>query len=307
MARKQISRTELARYLLSPSLFVMVILMVVEAMLAAATTWLVINAGRRVAIGEFLLTDLVWILTAQSTSYVAGVISWIFAERAGYRGFGKFMLRFARENRSKVKLLNDKPAREQVEPFLTGETFQCFFNVMYELEFALKLFLGLVFNALVLGAEIDAVGSAEADRACLSRKPAEEQPRHRARLYRLGQCFCRQQIQSSPVAIRLQVAAARGSHRPDTRHRGARGHERNEWYCQPRDRLRDHIGSRAAQCRQHGIAGRIGNDAAAADRDDLRTAFARQWLERFHRYLDALRWRRCQYVAGAGSGFRQAY
>ena len=85
----------------------------------------------------------------------AGVISWIFAERAGYRGFGKFMLRFARENRGKVKLFGDKPAREQVEPFLTGETFQCFFSVMYELEFALKLFLGLVFNALVLGAEID--------------------------------------------------------------------------------------------------------------------------------------------------------
>ncbi len=146
---------ELAGYLLSPSLFVMVVLMVVEAMLAAATTWLVINAGRRVAVGEFLITDLVWILTAQSTSYVVGVISWIFAERAGYRGFGKFMLRFARENRDKVTLLNEKPSREQVEPFLTGETFQCFFNVMYELEFALKLFLGLVFNALVLGAEIE--------------------------------------------------------------------------------------------------------------------------------------------------------
>ena len=155
MKRRPITRFELAGYLLSPSLFVMVVLMVVEAMLAAATTWLVINAGRRVAVGEFLITDLVWILTAQSTSYVVGVISWIFAERAGYRGFGKFMLRFARENRDKVTLLNEKPAREQVEPFLTGETFQCFFNVMYELEFALKLFLGLVFNALVLGAEID--------------------------------------------------------------------------------------------------------------------------------------------------------
>src|SRR5215469_11021240 len=155
MKRQQISRLDLAGYLLSPSLFVMVTLMVVEAMLAAATTWLVINAGRKVAIGQFLLSDLIWILTAQSASYVVGVISWIFAERAGYRGFGKFMLRFARENRGKVKLLNEKPAREQVEPFLTGETFQCFFNVMYELEFALKLFLGLVFNALVLGAEID--------------------------------------------------------------------------------------------------------------------------------------------------------
>ena len=157
MPQQQISRLELARYLLSPSLFVMVILMVVEAMLAAATTWLVINAGRRVAIGEFLLTDLIWILSAQSASYVVGVISWVFAERAGYRGFGKYVLRFARENRGKVKLLNDKAAREQIEPFLTGETFQVFFNVMYELEFALKLFLGLVFNALVLGAEIDPI------------------------------------------------------------------------------------------------------------------------------------------------------
>src|SRR6201981_810755 len=155
MKRQQISRLELAGYLLSPSRFVMVTLMVVEAGLAATTTWLVINAGKKVANDEFLLTDLVWILSAQSASYVVGVISWIFAERAGYRGFGKFMLRFARDNHTKVKLLNEKPAREQVEPFLTGETFQCFFNVMYELEFALKLFLGLVFNALVLGTEID--------------------------------------------------------------------------------------------------------------------------------------------------------
>src|ERR1700733_9231844 len=156
MAGKQISRLELAGFLLSPSLLVMIVLMVVEAMLAAATAWFVINAGQKVAAGHFLLSDLVWILSAQSASYVVGVISWVFAERAGYRGFGKFMLRFARENRGKVKLFNDKAAREQVEPFLTGETFQCFFNVMYELEFALKLFLGLVFNSLVLGAEIDA-------------------------------------------------------------------------------------------------------------------------------------------------------
>ena len=121
MKRQQISRLELASYLLSPSLFVMVTLMVVEAMLAAMTTWLVINAGRKVAVGQFLLSDLIWILAAQSASYVVGVISWIFAERAGYRGFGKFMLRFARENRGKVKLLNEKPAREQVEPFGSQE------------------------------------------------------------------------------------------------------------------------------------------------------------------------------------------
>jgi ABC-type bacteriocin/lantibiotic exporter with double-glycine peptidase domain len=155
MKRKAISRVELASYLLCPSLFVMIALMVAEAMLAAATTWLVINAARKVAGGHFLLNDLIWILTAQSASYVAGVISWIFAERAGYRGFGQFMLRFTRENRSKVTLFGDKPSREQVEPFLTGETFQVFFNLIYELEFTLKLFLGLVFNALVLGTEID--------------------------------------------------------------------------------------------------------------------------------------------------------
>jgi ABC-type bacteriocin/lantibiotic exporter with double-glycine peptidase domain len=157
MAAKHISRWELAKFLLSASLLVMIVLMIVEAMLAATTTYLVINAGQRVAAGHFIIKDLTWILTAQSASYVVGVISWVFAERAGYRGFGKFMLRFARENRGKVRLFNDKTAREQVEPFLTGETFQCFFNVMYELEFALKLFLGLVFNSIVLGFEIDAI------------------------------------------------------------------------------------------------------------------------------------------------------
>src|SRR5579872_3203895 len=139
MPQQQISRLELVRYLISPALLVMVVLMVVESMLSAATTWLVINAGRRVAVGEFLVSDLIWILSAQSVAYVIGVISWVFAERAGYRGFGKYMLRFARENRGKVKLLNDKATREQIEPFLTGETYQVFFSVMYELEFAFKL------------------------------------------------------------------------------------------------------------------------------------------------------------------------
>ena len=100
MPQQQISRLELARYLLSPSLFVMVILMVVEAMLAAATTWLVINAGRRVAIGEFLLTDLIWILSAQSASYVVGVISWVFAERAGLSPNSLTLPRFSRAKRS---------------------------------------------------------------------------------------------------------------------------------------------------------------------------------------------------------------
>ena len=47
MQQKEISRIELARYLICPSLFVMLILMIAEAMLTATTTWLVINAGRK--------------------------------------------------------------------------------------------------------------------------------------------------------------------------------------------------------------------------------------------------------------------
>jgi hypothetical protein len=216
LAAKPISRLELAKFLLSPALFVMVVLMVAEAMLAAATTWFVINAGRRVAVGEFLAGDLIWILTAQSASYVVGVISWIFAERAGYRGFGKYMLRFARDNRDKVTLLNEKPARERVEPFLTGETFQCFFNVMYELEFTLKLFLGLVFNSIVLGAEIN-----------VSLPFAY-----------VGQCLQRQQLQSAALAVRVQDAAARRAGGANPRHRRARRHERDERHRQPRHRVR---------------------------------------------------------------------
>jgi ABC-type bacteriocin/lantibiotic exporter with double-glycine peptidase domain len=156
MSKQQITRYDLARNLVCPSLFIMLTLMVIEALLAALVTWLVIQAGRKVANDQFVVTDLVWILTAQSTSYVVGVVSWVFAERAGCRAFGLFMMRFARENHGKVKLLNEKPARERVEPFLTGETYHCFFNLMYEIEFALKIFLALVFNSLVLGSEIDA-------------------------------------------------------------------------------------------------------------------------------------------------------
>ncbi len=253
MTQKPISRTELAGYLISPSLFVMVGLMVLEAMLAAGTTWLVINAGRRVAVGEFLLGDLIWILLAQSASYVAGVISWVFAERAGYRGFGKFMLRFARGNRGKVKLLGDKTAREQVEPFLTGETFQCFFSVMYELEFALKLFLGLVFNAIVLGEEIDIslpFAYVGAFAALLLMQWALQKPiartylenqRMNNRLTAQGYTAWDNVFSGNRYNLRLWLAglqdqAARSPHRPGPRHHRARGHERDERHCESCDR-----------------------------------------------------------------------
>ena len=42
------------------------------------------------------------------------------------------MMQFARENREHTRLLSDKNAREQVEPFLTSTTFVNIFNIMYE-------------------------------------------------------------------------------------------------------------------------------------------------------------------------------
>jgi len=155
MTREPFSKLQFLRFLLCGPLYVTLTLLVCEALLSAATTWLVIKAGRDVANGEFLVFDLFWIFAVQCASYAVGAISWIFAERAGMRAFGLYMARFARDNRHYPTLLSDRNAREQVEPFLTGETFHTIYRLMYEVESQLKLFLALVFNALVLGAEID--------------------------------------------------------------------------------------------------------------------------------------------------------
>ena len=53
------------------------------------------EVGKAVADDEFLVADLLWILAAQSASYVAGAVSWVFAERAGFRCYGRYMLRDA--------------------------------------------------------------------------------------------------------------------------------------------------------------------------------------------------------------------
>ena len=154
MARP-LTRVELARYLLCVPLYAALTLLVVEALLSAATTYLVIEIGRDIANDEFLVGDLFYILAAQSSSYVAGAAAWTFSEQAGFRAFGLYMLRFARDNRHEVRLLHEGVPRERVEPFLTGETFYEIFNMMYEVEAQLQLLLSLVFNSLVLGVEID--------------------------------------------------------------------------------------------------------------------------------------------------------
>ena len=154
--RKPYKNIDFVRFLMCPPFYVMLLLLIVEAALSASTTWLIIKAGRDVANEAFLIADFVWIVAAQSAAYVVGAVSWVFAERAGFGAFGRYMMRFARDNKRFASLLGDKTARETVEPFLTNETFHIFFELMYELEADLKLFFGLIFNSLVLGFAIDA-------------------------------------------------------------------------------------------------------------------------------------------------------
>jgi ABC-type bacteriocin/lantibiotic exporter with double-glycine peptidase domain len=154
--RSGYKNTDFVRFLLCPPFFVMLFLLLVEAALSATTTWLIIKAGQHVAEEEFLISDLLWIVGVQSTAYVVGAVSWVFAERAGFGAFGRYMMRFARDNKKYANLLDNKQIREVTEPFLTNETFHIFFELMFELEADLKLFFGLIFNALVLGLAIDA-------------------------------------------------------------------------------------------------------------------------------------------------------
>jgi hypothetical protein len=153
---KAFRQRDFVGFLLGLPFYCMLALLLVEAGLAALTTWLVIKAGQDLANEDFLIADFGWIVLAQSTSYVVGAISWVYAERAGFGAFGRYMLRFTRENRFDARLFGDAVQREKVEPFLTNEAFHIFFEVVYELEADLKLFFSLLFNTIVLGVAIDA-------------------------------------------------------------------------------------------------------------------------------------------------------
>jgi hypothetical protein len=153
---KVFSHRQFVGFLLCTPFYCMLGLLIIEAALAALTTWLVIKAGQDLANEDFLIADFGWIVLAQSTSYVVGAISWVYAERAGFGAFGRYMLRFARENRTDARLFGDTHQREKVEPFLTNEAFHIFFELVYELEADLKLLFSLIFNTIVLGVAIDA-------------------------------------------------------------------------------------------------------------------------------------------------------
>jgi ABC-type multidrug transport system fused ATPase/permease subunit len=155
--RAPITRLKFISYFKCPSLYIMIALMLAEALLGALTTWLIIKVGRAVANDGFLVRDLVWIVVALSISYVAGALSWTFAQRAGFYAYGRYMLQFARDNHSLTRLLPDKQAREQIEPFLTNTTFKNIFALMSETQDQLKLVLGLLLNSFVLGVEINAL------------------------------------------------------------------------------------------------------------------------------------------------------
>jgi ABC-type multidrug transport system fused ATPase/permease subunit len=150
------TRWDFLEFLLVSPFYWMLSLLIVEAGLAATTTALIIQAGLDVSNQEFLISDFAWIVAAQSASYAVGATSWVFAERSGFGAYGRYMLKFARNNRYATQLLNDQRQRENAEPFLTNETFHIIFELIYELEADLKLFFGLVFNAIVLGYAIDA-------------------------------------------------------------------------------------------------------------------------------------------------------
>jgi ABC-type multidrug transport system fused ATPase/permease subunit len=154
-ARGSVRPIDLARHMLCTPFYIMLTLMVVEALLSAVTTYLVIEAGRGFANNQLLVRDLLLILGAQSASYVVGAISWIYAERAGFLAYGRYILQFAHENRHQTQSLTDKEVRERVEPFLTGETFYVYFNLLFEIEGDLRLLLALIFNVIVLGTQID--------------------------------------------------------------------------------------------------------------------------------------------------------
>lgn len=147
---------EFLRFLVGPASFAMVAMILLQELLGAGTTWLVIQIARDIADGHVALPVFGWIVVVQSLSYFAGAASWLFAERAGFAAYARYVLRFAQANRHQTALLHDAEAREGTEPFLTGEAFQISFNLIYDIQFDLRLAFNLLFNAIVFGLEIDA-------------------------------------------------------------------------------------------------------------------------------------------------------
>lgn len=151
----ELKPVDFLRFLIGSSMLAMLTMILLQEFCGAATTWLVIKIARDITEETVVISSFTWIVFTQTVSYLAGAISWIFAERAGFGAYSRYMLHFARQNRFKTALLGDTSAREQTEPFLTSETFHTCFELIYTVQYQLRLFFQLLFNALVLGIEID--------------------------------------------------------------------------------------------------------------------------------------------------------
>ncbi len=147
-------------------------------------------------------------------AYAVGAVSWIFAERTGFRAYGRYMLRFARDNREKTKLLGDtaRPRAGRAVPDrrdVPRPSFACCTRSSGDL----RILLALILNAIVLGTQIDgslpaayAVGvrgavcdavvdAASAWRASIWTTSAATNRVDGAGLHRLGQRLHRQPLQ----------------------------------------------------------------------------------------------------------------
>lgn len=144
------------RFIIGPAMVAMLVMILIQEFCSAATTWQVIKIARDITQETVSAGDFAWIILAQSVSYAAAAVSWMFAERAGFGAYSRYMLYFARQNRFQTALLGDTSAREQTEPFLTSETFHVCFELIFTVQFHLRLFFQLLFNSLVLGFAIDA-------------------------------------------------------------------------------------------------------------------------------------------------------
>lgn len=144
------------RFLIGSAMFAMLAMILIQEFCSAATTWLVILIAREITEETVSAGNFGWIVIAQTISYLAGAASWMFAERAGFGAYARYMLYFARQNRFQTALLGDTGTREQTEPFLTSETFHVCFELVFTLQFHLRLTFQLLFNSLVLGFAIDA-------------------------------------------------------------------------------------------------------------------------------------------------------
>lgn len=150
------SARDFLAFVWGPALWAMVLLVLLQEAAGAVATWWVIAIARDIADGHLVLRALAELAAIQSASYLAGAASWFFVERAGFAAYARYLQFFVRANRGRTDLLSDAQARESTEPFLTGEAFQISFSLVYDIQYDLRLFANVVFNAAVFGWAIDA-------------------------------------------------------------------------------------------------------------------------------------------------------